>query len=83
MNTTLCQRCTQGPTGEAGHETLEFYVGGPYPGHNIFNCTQCGERWIRHAGAGDERYGWTRYAEQFEMRKPRDPAAPKNRKALT
>jgi hypothetical protein len=67
---TNCQRCTAGPSGENGHEGLAFYVGGPYPGHHIFNCTDCDERWIRHCGVS-ERYGWTRYSAQFEVRKPR------------
>ncbi len=68
---TLCEQCTRGPQGEAGHEALVFYVGGPYPGHHIFNCTKCGERWIRHHGV-EVRYGWTRYALQFAggVRKP-------------
>jgi hypothetical protein len=65
-----CERCTAGPTGETGHEALAFYVVGPYPGHNIFNCTICGERWIRHCGLV-ERYGWTRYSTQFQIRRPR------------
>lgn len=68
---TLCEQCTKGPRGETGHEALAFYVGGPYPGHHIFKCNQCGERWIRHYGV-EERYGWTRYALQFAggVRKP-------------
>jgi hypothetical protein len=69
---TLCEKCQTSPEGEHGHASLAFYVGGPYPGHHIFNCKQCGERWIRHAGM-DTRYGWTRYALQFagSIRKPR------------
>lgn len=71
---SLCERCTHGPTGDSGHEALEFYVVGPYPGHSIFNCVTCGERWIRHCGT-TERHGWTRYELQFAIRKPRDPVA--------
>ncbi len=66
---TLCERCTQGANGEAGHDDLEFYVSGPYPGHHIYNCTRCGDRWIRHCGLV-ERFGWTRYALQFPVRIP-------------
>ena len=71
-STTLCASCAKGPTGETGHDALEFYVVGPYPGHSIFNCTDCGERWIRHYGMG-ERHGWTRYTLQFPIRRPREP----------
>jgi len=60
----LCQRCADGATGENGHPDLAFYVGGPYPGQSIFSCSDCGERWIRHASLV-ERYGWTRYFVQF------------------
>ena len=70
--TTLCTSCTQGAHGESGHDALEFYVVGPYPGHSIFNCKVCGERWIRHSGE-TERHGWTRYELQFAIRKPRGP----------
>ena len=65
-----CERCNAVPTGEAGHEALAFYVSGPYPGHHIFNCANCGERWIRHCGSV-ERFAWTRYATQFAIRRPR------------
>ena len=65
-----CARCNEVPTGEAGHEALAFYVSGPYPGHHIFNCASCGERWIRHCGV-TERFAWTRYATQFSIRRPR------------
>lgn len=65
----MCDRCAAGPEGEPGHPALAFYVMGPYPGHHIFNCTTCNERWIRHCGLV-ERYAWTRYAAQFPMRKP-------------
>jgi len=64
-----CVRCAEGPVGETGHESLEFYVSGPYPGHNIFNCVKCGERWIRHYGI-TQPFGWTRYFEQFPTRRP-------------
>lgn len=65
-----CKRCAAGAAGDKGHEALAFYVMGPYPGHHIFNCVDCGERWIRHAG-DTERHGWTRYAERFPIRRPR------------
>lgn len=71
--TQPCHQCTAGPTGETGHADLDFYVVGPYPGHRIYNCHACGERWIRHYGAV-ERFAWTRYATQFQMRKPRADA---------
>ena len=74
--TAMCERCTAGPAGETGHEALAFYVGGPFPGHHIFNCANCDERWIRHRGIA-ERYGWTRYATQFPIRKPRPVPAPR------
>ena len=65
-----CMQCLEGATGETGHAALVFYVMGPYPGHNIFKCAQCDERWIRHPGA-DARYGWTRYRALYPIRKPR------------
>lgn len=67
----LCARCVAGAEGETGHAGLQFYVVGPYPGHQIHKCVECGERWIRHHG-GTERFGWTRYALQFAggIRKP-------------
>ena len=67
--TARCESCTAGPTGEAGHEALAYYVSGPYPGHNIFNCTTCDERWIRHCGFV-EKFAWTRYETQFPIRRP-------------
>lgn len=60
----MCERCKGGATGDTGHDALVFYVEGPYPGHQIYKCSECGERWIRHYG-GMERFGWTRYALQF------------------
>lgn len=68
----LCPRCLAGASGVDGHERLTFYVSGPYPGHSIFKCQDCGDRWIRHYG-GNTPYAWTRYAKQFAgaMRKPR------------
>jgi hypothetical protein len=62
--TNLCAHCAEGARGEAGHANLSFYVAGPYPGHRIFKCMACDERWIRHHG-GDQPYGWTRYTTQF------------------
>ena len=63
-----CLPCSQSPKGEAGHSNLRFYVGGPYPGHHIFKCDLCGERWIRHYGGSlDEPHAWTRFADQFPL----------------
>lgn len=69
--TEACEPCRGEPAGETGHEALEFYVGGPYPGHHIFKCRECGERWIRQRGEV-QSYEWTRYAERFPnaMRRP-------------
>lgn len=66
-----CEQCAVRPTGEPGHGALEYYVGGPFPGHHIFKCRECGERWIRHHG-DVERYAWTRYADLYpaSLRKP-------------
>jgi hypothetical protein len=66
-----CEQCAVAPTGEAGHASLDYYVGGPFPGHHIFKCRECGERWIRHHGETD-RFAWTRYAERYpdSLRKP-------------
>lgn len=76
MTTSLCTSCADGPTGEGGHATLSLYVGGPYPGHHIFKCRGCGERWIRHYGSPEQRFAWTRYSEQFRTRTPMaDPVA--------
>jgi len=78
MTTTLCKGCTEGPKGEGGHDALAFYVEGPYPGHHIFKCGQCDERWIRHYGSAEQRFAWSRYSEQFSTRTPRaDPVRPK------
>jgi hypothetical protein len=74
MTTTMCERCAGAIAGENGHDALEFYVGGPWPGHHIFRCTVCDERWIRHSGVS-ERYSWTRYSVQFPKRAPRAPMA--------
>ena len=68
---TLCASCIAGPTGEAGHGALALYVEGPYPGHHIFKCGQCNERWIRHYGSTEQRFAWTRYSQQFTVRTPR------------
>ena len=62
---TLCELCAAGPRGEAGHPHLRLYVGGPYPGHHIFRCGSCNDRWIRHYGDDETRYAWTRHAEKF------------------
>lgn len=72
----LCERCEAGAKGEQGHDALDFYVSGPYPGQNIFKCLTCDERWIRHYG-GASRFGWTRYSVQFpaNIRKPQVPSA--------
>jgi len=70
MTTEVCTRCTEGPSGESGHETLEWHTEGPFPGHHIFRCTACDERWIRHYGSPDDRFAWTRYGKVFAVRKP-------------
>ena len=69
----MCEKCSQGAQGEDGHSGLAFYVEGPYPGHRIFRCGDCDERWIRHF-SGEEGRGWTRYALQFAtgIRQPID-----------
>ena len=78
MTTTLCMDCSKGPQGEAGHAALSHYVEGPYPGHHIFKCSRCNERWIRHYGSPAEKFAWTRYSTQVETRVPRpDPLPPK------
>jgi hypothetical protein len=56
-----CTPCTQSPKGEQGHPHLQFYVSGPYPGHQIYKCGLCGGRWIRHYGDESERHAWTRF----------------------
>ena len=76
MTTPLCPACCQGPSGEAGHDALAYHVEGPYPGHHIFRCAICDERWIRHYGSTAERFAWTRYSQQFPMRIPRADPAP-------
>ena len=70
MTTTLCTDCSRAPHGEAGHDHLENQLEGPYPGHRIFRCRACGERWIRHYGFVGEKHAWTRYDLQFIVRKP-------------
>ena len=78
MTTTTCVNCTDSPKGEAGHGALAFYVEGPYPGHRIFKCNGCDERWIRHYGNTTERFAWTRYGSVFDTRTPRaDPVRPR------
>ena len=78
MTTNSCISCTEGPTGEAGHGSLAYYVEGPYPGHHIFKCNQCGERWIRHYGDPEQKFAWTRYGAMFNVRTPQpDPARAK------
>lgn len=78
MTTTLCASCAAGPSGEFGHGAFQFYVQGPYPGHHIFKCSQCNERWIRHYGSTAQPFAWTRYSDQFTTRTPRsDPVKPK------
>ena len=73
-HTENCLPCSQSPKGETGHSNLRFYVGGPYPGHQIFKCELCGERWIRHYGDLEERHAWTRFTQQFGATR-RVPAA--------
>ena len=77
MTTFPCVACRDIPTGEGGHPGLSLYVGGPYPGQNIFKCGACSERWIRHYGSPDERFAWTRYSEKFSVRAPQAVAGAK------
>ena len=42
---------------------------GPFPGHRIFRCVACDERWIRHGGP-EGGIAWTRYGDRFPVRKP-------------
>ena len=70
MTTTPCTACAGAPSGEAGHPQLEHQIEGPYPGHHIFLCRGCGERWIRHYGFVHDKHAWTRYDQQFIVRKP-------------
>ena len=37
-----CEQCAVAPAGENGHGALDYYVGGPFPGHHIFKCRECG-----------------------------------------
>lgn len=78
MTKTLCARCTEGLAGEHGHDALTFQVEGPFPGHHIFRCTACDERWIRHYGSISERFAWTRYGQVFAMRTPQ-PDGPRKK----
>jgi transposase-like protein len=64
MTTIPCTPCTQSPSGEGGHPALSQQVEGPFPGHHIYLCSHCGERWIRHYGSPAERFAWTRYSAQ-------------------
>jgi len=68
---TLCVSCIEGPSDEGGHIALAFQVEGPFPGHHIFRCDECGERWIRHYGSPAVRFAWTRYAKHFAVRRPK------------
>ena len=65
LQTRLCARCAEGPLGETGHAALALYVAGPYPGHHIFKCADCNERWIRHYGDEQSRHAWTRHVHKF------------------
>ena len=75
MTTMLCPACGASPIGEFGHPGLQHQVEGPYPGHHIFKCTSCDERWIRHYGSFESKFAWTRYNLQFTMRTPQAPRA--------
>jgi hypothetical protein len=79
MTTPSCNSCTQGPKGEGGHDALTFQVEGPVPGHHIFRCTVCDERWIRHYGSPTERFMWTRYSDVLERRLPRADPPPRTK----
>jgi hypothetical protein len=71
-----CKPCEATPTGESGHRDLVYQLEGPYPGHGIFRCRTCGERWIRHYGSVEEKRAWTLYSEQFAIRKPLPDSVP-------
>ena len=60
-----CERCSEGPREETGHARLVLHLSGPYPGHHIFKCADCGERWIRHYGDETVRHAWTRHVQAF------------------
>ena len=47
---TLCVSCTQGPSDEGGHIALAFQVEGPFPGHHIFRCDECGRVFVQQGG---------------------------------
>ena len=83
MDTLVCASCTEGPAGEAGHGSLAFYVGGPFPGHNIYKCTRCDERWIRHYGSTVQPFAWTRYAKELRTYVLMSGRAPTRLKAPT
>ena len=70
MTITACASCIERPKGETGHPGLTYQISGPWPGHNIFRCTDCGERWIRHYGSSEEKHAWSRYSDQFPTRTP-------------
>ena len=70
MTTTLCARCSEAPSGEGGHGALSYHMEGPVPGHHIYMCTHCGERWIRHYGSPEEKFAWSRYSLKFTVRIP-------------
>ena len=76
-----CGHCSSGLGGEEGHRALEFYVDGPFPGHRIFRCVACDERWIRHGGP-EGGIAWTRYSDRFPVRKPLAGAMPPVRRVL-
>ncbi len=61
---TQCSPCTESPSGESGHAGLSHYVGGPFPGQNIYKCATCNDRWIRHYGGPEERFAWTRFVQE-------------------
>ena len=61
---TLCEKCSKDMGGEAGHTALRSCPDASYPGHAAFQCRDCGERWLRHAGMRS-RFSWTRYDLQF------------------
>jgi hypothetical protein len=73
MTTSLCPACEGPPKGKEGHDGLEHQVEGPYPGHHIFKCAVCSERWIRHYGSVEDKFAWSRYNLQFTMRVPQSP----------
>jgi hypothetical protein len=52
----MCERCSSGPSGLEGHESLNFEPDGQRygqaKGHHLFVCVGCGALWTRHYDGG-------------------------------